>query len=223
MAVSDHLALYFVSSCLSHALLVRRMEHKSNWKAARASAALAGKNYLLAAFFMGFAFLLLGFETGSWTLRGILAYQEAASSTMILPLVLLILAAMAQSAIWPFHRWLLSSLNSPTPVSALMHAGLINGGGFLLIRFAPLFAHHPGLLTLVFCVGLTSAFLGTLWKLLQSDVKRMLACSTMGQMGFMMMQCGLGLFSAALTHLLWHGLFKAYLFLPAARLPRKTL
>ena len=94
-----------------------------------------------------------------------------------------------------------------------MHAGLINGGGFLLARFAPMLAIQPPILNLIFIAGITTALLGTLWKLMQSDVKRMLACSTMGQMGFMIAQCGLGLFPAAVAHLSWHGLFKAYLFL----------
>lgn len=120
---------------------------------------------------------------------------------------------MSQSAQWPLHRWLLSSLNSPTPVSALMHAGLVNGGGFLLVRFAPLYLHYPESLLGIFIIGFITTILGTFWKLIQSDVKRMLVCSTVAQMGFMFMQCGLGLFSAAVTHLCWHGLFKAYLFL----------
>jgi len=120
---------------------------------------------------------------------------------------------MTQSAIWPFHTWLISSLNSPTPVSAIMHAGLINGGGFLLTRFAGLFVQSTGMLQVIFFLGLLTALIGTLWKLMQHDIKRMLACSTMGQMGFMIAQCGLGLFPAAIAHLCWHGLFKAYLFL----------
>jgi NAD(P)H-quinone oxidoreductase subunit 5 len=120
---------------------------------------------------------------------------------------------MTQSAIWPFHRWLISSLNSPTPVSALMHAGIVNGGGFLLARFAPLYLSTPKTLYLIFIVGLVSALLGSLWKLMQHDVKRMLACSTMGQMGFMFVQFGLGFFASGIAHLFLHGMFKAYLFL----------
>jgi NAD(P)H-quinone oxidoreductase subunit 5 len=67
----------------------------------------------------------------------------------------------------------------------------------------------------LFVAGLITAVVGTFWKLIQTDVKRMLACSTMGQMGFMLMQCGMGLFAPAVSHLCWHGLFKAYLFLSA--------
>jgi NAD(P)H-quinone oxidoreductase subunit 5 len=94
-----------------------------------------------------------------------------------------------------------------------MHAGLINGGGFLLARFAPILLHQQGLLNIIFITGIVTAIIGTLWKLLQGDIKRMLACSTMGQMGFMVVQCGLGLFPAAIAHLCLHGLFKANLFL----------
>ena len=68
-------------------------------------------------------------------------------------------------------------------------------------------------MNVIFILGTISALVGTLWKLMQSDVKRMLACSTMGQMGFMFAQLGLGLFPLAIAHLCWHGMFKAYLFL----------
>ena len=123
------------------------------------------------------------------------------------------MAAMTQSAIWPFHKWLISSLNSPLPVSAIMHAGLVNGGGFLIVRFAQLYLESPIILNLTFIIGLATAIIGTLWKLIQTDIKRMLACSTMAQMGFMIVQCGLGLFSAAIAHIILHASFKSYLFL----------
>ena len=87
-----------------------------------------------------------------------------------------------------------------------MHAGLVNGGGFLIVRFAPLYLNYPGILNIIFIIGLSTAIMGTLWKLMQSDIKRMLACSTMAQMGFMIAQCGLGLFSAAIAHIILHGL-----------------
>lgn len=212
MVSADNLILIFVTCCFNNWLLVRLMIHKSSWKAAKASGIIAAKNYILSAMCLGSAFIILYLNIGETSLSVILN-QEARSVFIILALVLILIAAMIQSAIWPFHKWLLSSLNSPTPVSAIMHAGLINGGGFLLVRFAPLYLKHPTLLTIIFSLGMITALLGTLWKLMQSDVKRMLACSTMGQMGFMLVQCGLGLFLAAVAHLVWHGMFKAYLFL----------
>ena len=212
MVSADHLALLFAAWCISNVLLVRLMVHKNGWKAAKASGVLATKNYALGAACMASAFSMLYTATGQTSIEAIVQ-SPALSGLMMLASLVLLVAAMTQSAVWPFHRWLTSSLNSPTPVSAMMHAGLVNGGGFLLARFAPLYLSHSMLLTAIFMIGLASALTGTLWKLMQSDVKRMLACSTMGQMGFMLAQCGLGLFPAAVAHLVWHGMFKAYLFL----------
>ncbi|MEZ0540470.1 proton-conducting transporter transmembrane domain-containing protein [Fibrella arboris] len=212
MVSADHLLLLLVSWCLSNGLLVRLMIHKTSWQAAKAAGWLATKNFVWGAVGVASAFILFYKTTGETSIQALI-HQPTGSSTTWLALSLLLLGAMTQSAIWPFHRWLLSSLNSPTPVSAIMHAGLINGGGFLLARFAPLYLQRPVLLTVLVVLGFGTALLGTLWKLMQPDVKRMLACSTMGQMGFMVMQCGLGLFPAAVAHLVWHGLFKAYLFL----------
>lgn len=212
MVSADHLMLLFAAWCVSNLLLVRLMIHKRRWKAAKQAGMLAAKNYAIGAVSIAAAFGLFYQATGETSIQALV--HQSTTSPLVLPaLVLLLIGAMTQSAIWPFHQWLTSSLNSPTPVSAIMHAGLVNGGGFLLARFAPLYFDHSILLTAIFVIGLSSALLGTLWKLMQSDVKRMLACSTMGQMGFMLAQCGLGLFPAAVAHLVWHGMFKAYLFL----------
>ncbi len=212
LVTANHLLLFWGAWVLSNILLVQLMVPHPQWRAARASGVLAGKNFLIGALALGLGFLLLADVTGQTSIQAILN-TPGAGSRSTLALALLALAAWTQSALWPFHRWLLSSLNSPTPVSALMHAGLINGGGFLFARFAPLYLETSALLLALFVGGLLTAWLGTFWKLLQSDVKRMLACSTMGQMGFMIMQVALGLIPAAVAHLFWHGLFKAYLFL----------
>lgn len=212
MVSANHLALLLAAWCVSNILLVRLMVHKPQWPAAQASGILAARNHLLGIVCVALAFALLYSARGETHIQTLV--QQHTESPLILPaLLLLLIGALTQSAIWPFHRWLTSSLNSPTPVSALMHAGLVNGGGFLLTRFAPLYLDHADVLSAIFVIGITSALLGTLWKLMQNDVKRMLACSTLGQMGFMLAQCGLGLFQAAIAHLVWHGLFKAYLFL----------
>lgn len=212
MVSADHLLLFFTAWCSSNYLLVKLMIHKAQWPAAKASGLLAGKTHLLGAVAVGTAFLILATAGDTTSLRT-LHQTPLSTATTTVALILLLAGAATQSAVWPFHRWLTSSLNSPTPVSAIMHAGLVNGGGFLLARFAPLYFEAPALLNLVFIIGMVTAVLGTLWKLMQNDVKRMLACSTMGQMGFMLAQCGLGLFPAAVAHLVWHGLFKAFLFL----------
>ena len=214
MALADQAILFFSAWCLSNCLLISLMIHKQQWAAAAYSGKIAFRTLLGGAALLLIAIILMYLETGSLSISNI-TQQATHSPLMLMALILCIISAMTQSALWPFHRWLTSSLNSPTPVSAIMHAGLVNGGGFLLVRFAPMLCEHTLLLNLIFVVGVISAVIGTLWKLVQSDVKRMLACSTMGQMGFMMVQCGLGLFPAAIAHLIYHGLFKAFLFLSA--------
>ncbi len=212
MVSADHLLLMLLSWCISNIILVRLMLHKKEWEAARQSSILAFKNFCLGSIFLSSAFLMLFFKTQQTSIQ-VITHSHIEIPWLIASGILIVLAAMTQSSLWPFHRWLISSLNSPTPVSAIMHAGLVNGGGFLLARFSLMIAQSSTILTIIFIVGIVSALLGTLWKLMQCDVKRMLACSTMGQMGFMIAQCGLGLFPAAVAHLCWHGLFKAYAFL----------
>lgn len=212
MTIADNLLLFLTAWSCSNWILVQLIIHKSTWKAAKASGRIAIKNFIFGFSFIILAFTILHTTTGSLSIQYIV-HNPNDSWYELIALIMLLMGAMTQSAIWPFHRWLISSLNSPTPVSALMHAGMVNGGGFLLARFSPLYLSTPKILNVVFIVGLTSALLGSLWKLMQHDVKRMLACSTMGQMGFMFVQFGLGLFGSGVAHLFLHGMFKAYLFL----------
>lgn len=133
--------------------------------------------------------------------------------------VLLVLAALTKSAQAPFHSWLPDTMEAPTPVSALMHAGIINAGGVLLLRFAPLVAQVEAALVTLLVVGTATAVLGTLAMWAQVSVKRALAWSTVSQMGFMMVQFGLGAFPAAALHIVGHGCYKAWAFLRAGELP----
>lgn len=215
MGAADHLLVFLCAWGMSNFLLVRLMIHKPKWQAAANSGWLAAKSFMLGFACLMTAFIILYLSTGQTSIHSILTTLDSPTPLTTIAALLIVVTAMTQSAIWPFHRWLISSLNSPTPVSALMHAGLVNAGGVLLTRFAPLYLSNTTLLTLLFSLGITSAIIGSCWKLLQNDVKRMLACSTMAQMGFMFAQCGLGLFPAAIAHLCWHGLFKANLFLNA--------
>ena len=141
------------------------------------------------------------------------ATQNQFDYRMTLLTALLFVAIMAKSAQFPLHSWLPDSVEAPTPVSALMHAGLINAGGFLFIRLSSLFLATPLTMGLAIAIGGFTAFYGTLLMLTRPDVKGMLVYSTMGQMGFMILECGLGVFVLATLHLVAHGLFKATLFL----------
>lgn len=139
---------------------------------------------------------------------------DAAESAWI-PIIgsLYVLGAMTKSAQFPFHSWLPDTMETPTPVSALMHAGIINAGGFLVLRLSPLVSLSHLALDFLAMIGAFTALLGGAVMLTQTSVKRQLAYSTMAQMGFMMLQCGLGAFSAALLHIVAHSLYKAHAFL----------
>lgn len=128
---------------------------------------------------------------------------------------LLAIAALLKSAQFPTHGWLTEVMETPTPVSALLHAGIINAGGFLLIRFADVTLLAPGVLAVLVMVGGFTALFGALVMLTQPAVKTSLAWSTVAQMGFMMLQCGLALFPLALLHIVAHSLYKAHAFLSA--------
>jgi len=125
----------------------------------------------------------------------------------------LALAALLKSAQFPLHGWLTEVMETPTPVSALLHAGVINAGGFLLIRFADVMLLAPGVLAVLVMVGGFTALFAGLVMLTQPAVKTSLAWSTVAQMGFMILECGLGLFPLALLHIVAHSLYKAHSFL----------
>lgn len=129
--------------------------------------------------------------------------------------LLLAFCAALKSAQFPFHGWLPDTMETPTPVSAFMHAGIINAGGFLIIRTSPLFIHAPQALAFLTIIGAFTAAFGAVVMLVQPGVKRSLAYSTIAQMGFMILQCGLGAFALALIHIVAHSLYKAHAFLHA--------
>ncbi|MFQ5542809.1 MAG: NADH-quinone oxidoreductase subunit L [Nitrospiria bacterium] len=130
--------------------------------------------------------------------------------------LLIFVGAMSKSVQFPFHVWLPDTMYAPSPVSALMHAGIVNSGGFLLNRLAPLYGLSTPSLHVAFVIGAFTTFLGAIIMLTVNDVKKMLGYSTIAQMGYMIMECGLGAFALAIFHFIAHGLFKATLFLSSA-------
>lgn len=126
---------------------------------------------------------------------------------------LLVLAAALKTAAFPLHGWLTEVMEAPTPVSALLHAGIINSGGVLLITLAGLVQGSAGAMGALVIIGGFTALFGALVMLTQSAVKTALAWSTVAQMGFMLLQCGLGLWALALLHIVAHSLYKAHAFL----------
>jgi len=128
----------------------------------------------------------------------------------------LFMGCLGKSAQVPFHVWLPNAMEAPTPVSALIHAAtMVNAGPFLLVRFSALFMLSPVAMTVIAIVGGTTAIFAAIVSLTQTDIKKILAYSTISQIGFMIMTCGVGAFAVAIFHMLAHGCLKGFLFLSA--------
>jgi NAD(P)H-quinone oxidoreductase subunit 5 len=168
------------------------------------------------------ALILIYQTTGTLWLDELNAYLVSLrASSQALPgsvhaaAVLIALAAILKTAQLPLHGWLIQVMEAPTPVSALLHAGIVNIGGFVLIRLAELISMAPlAQLSLVF-VGSITAVLASLVMMTRISIKVRLAWSTCAQMGFMLLEIGLGLYELALLHLMAHSLYKAHAFLSA--------
>ncbi|GAB5547680.1 MAG: proton-conducting transporter membrane subunit [Sandaracinaceae bacterium] len=156
--------------------------------------------------------ILLGaYGTADIARIGALASERPADVTVAV--VLLAVAAALKSAQFPTHAWLPDVIETPTPVSALLHAGIINAGGFLILRFADVMALAETAGVLLIVVGGVTAIYGSLVAATQTSVKASLAYSTIGQMGFMIFELGIGAYRIALLHLVAHSLYKAHAFL----------
>jgi len=142
--------------------------------------------------------------------------REGMSLALQVSATLLVLAVVLRTALFPVHGWLIQVMEAPTPVSALLHAGVINLGGFVLIRFAPLLELAPFARWLLLLMGLATAMLAGMVMLTRISIKVRLAWSTVAQMGFMLLECALGLYTLAALHLIGHSLYKAHAFLSAS-------
>ncbi len=135
-------------------------------------------------------------------------------STLTLMCLLLFAGAVGKSAQFPLHVWLPDAMEGPTPISALIHAAtMVTAGVFMVARLHPLYNLSPMAMDVVAVTGALTMVLGATIALTQTDIKRVVAYSTVSQLGYMMMACGLGAYAAGIYHLLTHGAFKALLFL----------
>jgi NADH-quinone oxidoreductase subunit L len=128
--------------------------------------------------------------------------------------LLLFVGACGKSAQIPLHVWLPDAMEGPTPVSALIHAAtMVTAGVYMVARLAPLYTLSPTAMTVVAVIGTATAVLGATIALVQTDIKKVLAYSTVSQLGYMFLACGVGAFNVAVFHLFTHAFFKALLFL----------
>lgn len=167
---------------------------------------------------------LAWFTTGTGSISALTEHvaQQGMSTTLHFSMVALVLAVILRTALLPVHGWLIQVMEAPTPVSALLHAGVVNLGGFVLIRFAPILEHAMPASSLLLIFGLITAVLAGMVMLTRISIKVRLAWSTVAQMGFMLLECALGLYTLAALHLVGHSLYKAHAFLSASNIVRQT-
>lgn len=215
--LSGHLALTWVSwvaaGLLVHSLLTLDRSRPD-------AVFIARKKFLfgrISDVLLGVAFVLMYRAHGSAEVAEILATPGKTPASAV---ALIAFAAVIRSAQAPFHTWLPETMEAPAPVSALMHAGIVNAGGFLVIRFAPVMATYPAALHALAVTGGLTAIYGAVCMTAQPEAKRTLAYSTVAQMGFLIFTCGIGAFGAATIHLVAHAIYKADAFLRAGEAGR---
>ena len=166
-------------------------------------------------FGLGIIFTFVTFGTLSYA--SVFERADTASTSVLTAITLLLfMGAMGKSAQWPLHVWLPDAMEGPTPVSALIHAAtMVTAGVYMVARANPLFEAAQGTLTIVAVVGLVTALLGATIGIVQNDIKRVMAYSTISQLGYMFFALGIGAYVSAIFHLFTHAFFKALLFLGA--------
>lgn len=172
---------------------------------------------ILAIFFMTDSILLTDiFAAGPTLAETTLRFLWTDWNAANLIAFLLFIGAMGKSAQLGLHTWLPDAMEGPTPVSALIHAAtMVTAGVFLVVRMSPLMEYAPETLIFITFIGATTAFVAATIGLVQNDIKRVIAYSTMSQLGYMFVAAGVGAYSVAMFHLLTHAFFKAMLFLGA--------
>jgi NAD(P)H-quinone oxidoreductase subunit 5 len=224
VAFAATLSLLCAAWIVAGLALAALVTHRATWGPARRSARRTLRSLWVGDAALLVATLLAVAAVGQIDLRSPAeATEELANAT--LPLlggnvlsvvaVLLAVAGISRSALVPVHQWLPSTIAAPTPVSAMLHAGVVNGAGMLLVRLAPVFGASATATHVAFAAGAVTTCYATTVMLVRSDVKGNLAWSTAGQMGFMTAQAAIGAFPAALLHIVGHGMYKAALFLGA--------
>jgi NADH-quinone oxidoreductase subunit L len=218
LVLADNFLVVFVAwelVGLSSYLLIGFWKHKR-------SAALAAKKAFIVNRVgdVGFALGIMAIfvNTGTLNIRDSIAGLTTEGANLPIPIwivaLLVFAGAMGKSAQFPLHVWLPDAMEGPTPVSALIHAAtMVNAGVYLIARTNPIFASAPGAMTAVAAIGIFTAILAASIAMTQTDIKRVLAYSTLSQLGYMFASLGVGAFAAAIFHLMTHGFFKGLLFL----------
>ncbi len=190
------------------------------WHERPEAVAAAKKAFIMNAFgdaTMALAFFVLIWTTGTLEFAEAFTGAEAMSSTAVNLVALGLLGgAVAKSAQIPLHTWLPDAMEGPTPVSALIHAAtMVTAGVYLIVRAHPLFELAPSVQDLTAGLGALTLVVAGFVALVQTDIKRVIAYSTMSQIGYMFLAVGLGAYASGMFHLMTHAFFKALLFMAA--------
>lgn len=219
VVLSNHLALtvaaWIAASLSLHQLLSLDRARAAAQRAAHSKFIVsrsADVLLVLALFCIGYAARTLHIDA----LRAIASRPAPLSPLMHLGVLLLALGVVLKSAQLPAHGWLSRVMEAPTPISALLHAGVVNIGAYVLLTLAPLVDRSTVARAALLTAGVTTAVVGALVMVTQSNIKAQLAWSTIAQMGFLLAQCACGAWSFALLHLVAHSLYKAHAFLSAS-------
>jgi NADH-quinone oxidoreductase subunit L len=197
------------------------------WKHKRSAALAAKKAFIVNRVGdVGFALGIMAIFVNTFTrpegatlnIRDAIAWLTEHPTELAVPIwivaLLIFTGAMGKSAQFPLHVWLPDAMEGPTPVSALIHAAtMVNAGVYLIARTNPIFASAPDAMVIVAAIGIFTAILAASIAMTQTDIKRVLAYSTLSQLGYMFASLGVGAFTAAIFHLMTHGFFKGLLFL----------
>jgi NADH:ubiquinone oxidoreductase subunit 5 (subunit L)/multisubunit Na+/H+ antiporter MnhA subunit len=233
VAAAGSLQLLIVAWIVAGLGFVRTLAYRADLARARTGAwrllgtlGIADLPLLVAGFYLTAQHGVIGLANPQW---GSLLVGQLGSVAVALIALAIAAAALARSAQFPFHRWLPGTLEAPTPTSALLHAGVVNGGGILLLRLAPFDATSRIAMIVLLVSASLGAIYGSLVARRRVDYKGGLVFSTMAQMGFMVAEIAVGAYLAALAHLIGHALYKAHLFLssgtpitrPGVRLRRR--
>ncbi|MBW4892234.1 NADH dehydrogenase subunit 5 [Staphylococcus haemolyticus] len=219
--LSNDLRLMVICWGLTLFCLTQLIRLNRSWKVPAEAAKVSARSFIIGWVALLLAVVVFFIGTGDWVIDPSQDYDVSMSYGLKLIVdLLLVIAVIIPAAQYPFQSWLIESVVAPTPVSAIMHAGIVNAGGIILTRFSPVFDNNIAL-TLLLIISSISVLIGSGISLVHVDYKRQLVGSTMSQMGFMLVQCALGVYSAAIIHLILHGVFKATLFLQSGSIVKR--
>lgn len=215
IVLANHFSLIVFGFLIIHIILPKLVNHVANFESSKLTAEIIKKNTLSSALILTLTFIVVSYVSNGqiYSITSLNSVVDLSHHTKVFLGMSIFLVSMINSGLYPFHKGIVSSINSPTPLSSFLHAGIANLSGIMLFKFFNLFTESNILMYMVFFVGAANTILGAVYMQVQTNFKKGLVFSTISQMGFMLIQFGLGLFTFAFSHLILHACFKCFHFL----------